>query len=400
MVKQLVVSVGAGSAQRVFIEKLKAREYKVAAFGYGKNDPDTVALCDYFKDIDTANAEEAIRWLKTLEGKISGAGSFSGGKAIDTLQHIDREFSLCTKIPKKLSVGMNKFMQQVLYKDLGAGHIETFPVGKLMKHIAHIKFEKDYIVKPSVGRGSSGVYKIPGLDLIKKYFRKELKGDEVIQECISGKEYRVLVLVHEKAIKILSPIKRESKEGGYLLGRLSVDLDVLDLLRSYFDSLLLKMEVNNTILKADVLIDKGRIKLIEVDIGVGGGEYFGNYVSVIEGIDLIDVYIDLITGGNIEDNMRFRKKDQYVMDYFYLDKGGCLIDSESLQKKMEFLFGDCIIQFNSSRNKETIGRIEVNSDFVLNVIHQRKELSSDDVNGLLTDCIVQYDLKAQPFSFS
>ncbi|EPC04184.1 hypothetical protein L861_02405 [Litchfieldella anticariensis FP35 = DSM 16096] len=388
MVKQLVVSVGAGCAQKPFIEKLKRRGYKVAAFGHGKNDPDAITLCDYFTAIDTSNSEEAISWLKTLNEEIIGAGSFAGGRAINTLQHIDREFSLCTKIPKKLSVGMNKFRQQLLYKKLGAGYIETFPADNFAKYVDHIHSNKHYIVKPAVGRGSAGVYKISGQDLIEKFFRKELKEDEVIQECISGNEYRVLVLVHKKVIKILSPIKRESRYGGYLLGRLSVDLNVLSLLKRHFENILPNMEIDNSIMKADVMIDEAGIKLIEVDIGVGGGEFFSNYVSVIEGVDLNDLYIDLITGGDVEDNMGVEKKAQYVMDYFYLDKGGELIDRENLQEKIKSLFGDCVIQFNSSRNREETGRLEVNSDFVLNVIHQREELSSEDVDKLLTDCVM------------
>ncbi|RTR05355.1 ATP-grasp domain-containing protein [Halomonas nitroreducens] len=392
MTNQLVVSVGAGCAQRKFIEKLKAHEYKVAAFGRGRNDPYAVSLCDYFEEIDTSNGAEAVSWIKSLGERVLGAGSFSGGGAIDTLQYIDRAFSLCTQIPGNLSVGIDKKEQQKLYKKIKAGHIETFYGDEFKDLTVKVKKDKMYIVKPVVGRGSLGVYTLSGKEVLEKINEQGLPGC-VVQEYVEGKEYRVLLLVHNRTIKTLCPIRRESAAGSCLLGRLSFDMTAEALLNHYFKSLLSKMNVENSIVKADVLVHEGTVKLIEMDIGVGGGVYFVKYASEVQGFDIVDDYIGLITGGEVRNHMGLRKRGELVMDYVYHDYGDNVLLQDSLIKKMSDMLGGCSIQFNPLLKNKVGGRPQKNSDFIFCVIHNNRHLSNSDVNRLARLAVRETDIK-------
>ena len=94
----VVVSVGVGALQYEFIQKLKKRNYFVAAFGHGRNDPRAIEASDFYMDIDTADAVTAISWLNSLGKPIKAAGSYAGGVAVRTLHLIANQYGLPTAI--------------------------------------------------------------------------------------------------------------------------------------------------------------------------------------------------------------------------------------------------------------------------------------------------------------
>src|SRR5690554_3299373 len=317
MSKGLIVSVGAGYPQTPFIKRLKEKGFSVAAFGVGRNDPEAIKICDYFQEISTSDYQSAISWIESLPEKIIGAGSFAGGVAIDTLQKIERYFNLPTQTPEFLSVGMDKHQQQKLYTSLNLSQIETFKISELLSDSSKIKLESNYILKPVIGRGSSGVHKLNGKELLHWLETKDLNDNDLVQEFITGVEYRLMVIIQDSRLKLLAQVKRDSLENTFLLGRLTIVNSHKDQLKTYMNGMIESTGIKNAIIKLDEIINADSINMIEMDIGVGGGLYYKKFIESAYDIDIVDEYINLITNKRLSSEEDINLNENILMDYIY-----------------------------------------------------------------------------------
>lgn len=381
MTKNLVVSVGAGQNQRKFIEKLKESGYVVAAFGKGRNDQRVIEICDYFAEIDTADAQAAIEWIESLGIKPIAAGSFAGGVAILTLQKIINYFDLPCRLPEEFLIGMNKLEQQKVYEKYHLSHIETYGPDEL-RGVAFLE-TKQYIIKPFIGRGSCGVRIVSGTEVQHIVKNNEINENEMIQECVTGTEYRVLVYVQNGEIKILAPIKRQSYENTFLLGRLSFDKIEIGRITQFFVEFIRCSGIENAIFKADIICGEKDINLIEVDIGVGGGIYFKEYISKCFDLDLVETYIRIITGQKIE-----KKEvvyDNLVMDYVFNWTGMPVTYELEMCKSIlcsEYKAHKLLV---NSLFPEKKRMVESNADFIFTVIHETSNVSVEEVNKYVNE---------------
>lgn len=385
---KLVVSVGAGTTQFPFIKALKDKGYRVAAFGRGRNDKEAILLCDYFQEIDTSDHVAAIRWLNSLPEKIVAAGSFAGGVAINTLQEICRYFHLPTKIPEFLSVGMNKFEQQQLYEQYHLSTIRTFKYKDIQNNPNLVGDISHFIIKPSVGRGSAGVYQVNQLQMKQILKEDRLSADDMIQELKDGVEYRMLVIAQDYTLKLLAPIKRDSYHGSFLLGRLSYHSEHIDQIKLYVTKMLRKLNLKDVVLKADIIVNESGIDLIEMDIGVGGGLYFKQYISYLFNYDIINEYIYFITGNEVKSSSTIKEK--VVMDYVYNLSGRPIAyDIETCRSKLMEQLGKDVVIIPNRLHPEKSGKFEVNSDFIFCVIHQNQGMKNDELNKFINREIFQ-----------
>lgn len=376
----MIISVGAGFPQTPFIKKLKEMGYIVASFGFGRNDPKAIELSDYFENINTANSKEAIKWLENLRKPIHGAGSFAGGVAIDTLQKIERHFNLPTKIPESLSIGMDKYSQQELYSKLGLSKIKTFKTSELLFNYSQLNSNSLYILKPVIGRGSSGVYKLKGEDLKKWIAEKKLSDGDLVQEFIEGTEYRLLAIVQNEKLKLIAQVKRDSLEGTFLLGRLTVVNTHNVRLQDFLKKLITISKIKNAIIKLDVIINEYDINMIEMDIGVGGGIYYKKFIESVYNLDLTEEYIRLITNQDLDIQGTIKSNNDLKMDYiFNYTKGPIRYNLQEISKYLEDLVGKHKVVENLLNPSQT-GKFETNADFIFTIIHQNKDLSTIDLN--------------------
>lgn len=376
--KGVVVSVGAGTLQYDFIERLKNRGYVVAAFGKGKNSKEAIRLCDFFKEIDTADADGAINWLDGLNMSITAIGSYAGGVAIRTLQILANYYNLITAIPEQLIIGMNKAEQQRMYVKYGLSDILTYSCDEITRDSNLLHAEENYIIKPAIGRGSNGVEIVTGKEIIKKLGDKQLGSGDIIQTMMCGTEYRMLLMVQGGKIKLLAPVRRTSFKKTFFLGRLEVSFSDYDRLREHAQKLIEKLQIRNTIIKYDVIVDDETINLIEMDIGVGGGVYFKKYISKVLNTDLMEKYIDLICDREIPE-MKFEKKN-LVMDYVYNES--CFpveYDLLNCKKKIEKICGKSVLIPNEL-HPEKKGGFYSNADFIFTVIYDRNGSEPDKLN--------------------
>lgn len=285
-----------GPGQLEFIRRLKERGFKVAGFGKGKNSPEAEDLLDYKAELDTADFETAKNWVDSLGVEITAVGSFAGGRAVATTQRLANYYKAPTAVPDILLAGTDKIEQQKLYVKYGLSTIPTWRAGELTPEGVRDAADTSFIVKPSVGRGSEGIAIVSRAELADAVRRNTMHADTVIQGVRTGREYRCLILIQDHEIKLLAPILRRSYRDTVFLGVLKYSEQDLDRLKAFVGAFVEKTGIRSAVIKADIIVSERSIDVIEMDIGVGGGTYFKKFISRLYGTDIMDEYIDLITG--------------------------------------------------------------------------------------------------------
>lgn len=376
-----ILSVGAGYPQEEFADAIKARGYNLISIGKGKNSDHVISLSDVFAEVDTHSFEEVDKWIRENNIHFDAVGSLAGGGAIITLQKVNKKYRMPTQIPDDLMVGMDKFSQADLYEKYNLTSIKSWTVSE-MKVVPNDIDE--FVVKPAVGRGSVGVEFLSREVLAEKLAQNSIPQDYIIQVFRRGVEYRMMAMVQKGELKLLAPIKRDSYEDTTFLGRLSCATEDIQRLRDYSMHMVNVMGIENSIIKYDVLVSEHHIDMIEMDISVGGGIYFQQYISKLFKCDVINRYIDLILDIPIE-NMSIINSD-YVMDYVYNKTGKPLkYDQGSLEAWLnKTIKGDYSIILNRLRAWET-GKFSSNADFVCAIVHKDKRIGKSKLCGMMNE---------------
>ncbi len=391
--KNFVISVGIGYGQLEFIKRLKAHGYKVIGFGKGKNSEEAVSLCDYTAEIDTRDFEGASAWIDSLAVRITAVGSFAGGGAIDVVQRLTNYYHTHTAIPESLIVGSDKIQQQRMYSKYNLSKIKTWRAKNLsIQELSAECSDKMFIVKPSAGRGSEGVEIVSKQELSDMLDKRMIASESVIQVLQRGREYRCMLIVQDRQIKLLAPILRESYRGTFFLGRLRYEEKDLSRLRNFFGRFVKSSGIISTIIKADVIVSDSRIDVIEMDIGVGGGSYYKKFISRIYGRDIIEEYISLITNQNVDS---FYVMSPFLrMDYvFNRLRVPVHYDLEECRRVFEQRLGKCELQINVL-HPERKADFSSNADFIFTVMYESADgsdaFTADDIaNELLFKCGVK-----------
>lgn len=375
----IVVSVGAGVLQYEFIDRLKKRGYIVASFGKGKNSNAAIRCSDYFKEIDTSDANEAIKWLDGFNMPIIAAGSCAGGVAIKTLQVITNHYNLATKIPENLIIGMNKIEQQSMYEKYDLSYIPTYLSAEIASDTNLLDVEKQYIIKPIIGRGSNGVEVAIGKEIIKRIGSEELKEGDMIQTVVYGREYRILLMVQGGQIKLLVPVHRTSFKQPFFLGRLEVSFLDYGRIKEHAQKIIDNLRIKNAVIKYDIIVDGEIVNLIEMDIGVGGGTYFKKYMSMVTGVDLMETYIDLICDREITQMQC--KNPNLIMDYVYNESSYPVeYDLLNCKKEIEDMYGKVVL-IQNKLHPEKKGGFYSNADFLFTAIYEKKGNDVENLNN-------------------
>ena len=344
--KEVVISVGMGPGQLVFIKQLTKLGYEVVAFGKGKNSQDAISLCYKTANIDTSNYKEAQEWIDSLGVQVLAVGSYAGGKAVQTVQALSNYYHVATQIPNSLIFNASKEKQQKFLEMHNLSTITTWNSNDITADkIRSCTTNTDFIIKPIIGRGSEGIQIVSSDYLIKLVENKQLAKNKIIQTVVTGTEYRIVVIVQNKKIKLLAPIMRKSYRKTLFLGELSYSDKHLIKIQKFVQSFIDKFCVINSIFKIDVIVSETSINIIEMDIGVGGGMYYKTFVSRLYNMDLLTVYINLILNKPINDFLINKKnlKMEYVFNHRPIP---IKYDLDLCKQKLTKQFGDIEILVN------------------------------------------------------
>ena len=367
--QEVVVSVGMGPQQLAFIKRLKQLGYTVAAFGKGKNSEEAMALADYVGEVDTHNPIDAVEWINSLNIKVIAVGSFAGGGAVYTVQYLSNYYHCSTAIPDEFIAGSDKDTQQKLLEKYKLSSIKTWSFGDLEFDEIRDSDNRKYILKPAVGRGSEGIRFLEKPELLSMIEGDdEAHAEDVVQEVREGDEYRTVVIVQGGEIKLLAPIRRTSYKDTVFLGILKYEEKDLERLTHFLNDFIKSSGIKNSIFKADIIVSKSKLDVIEMDIGVGGGTYFKQFVSRIYNRNLMDEYIHLVLGKKVEEFIT--NKPALRMDYVFNHYANPICyDVDECKKAIDLAFGECEIQINQL-HPERKGGFCSNADFIFTVMYE------------------------------
>lgn len=261
------------------------------------------------------------------------------------------------------------------------------------KNLELLNDETLYVLKPSIGRGSADVLFIEGKNLKNKILNNEVQASNVVQEVSFGQEYRVLLIVQNSEIKLLAPLKRENFKNTFFLGKLYFCKDSLNYKRivEHANKLIKEMNIVNSIIKYDIIVEENKINLIEMDIGVGGGIYFKTFISKIFNIDLTELYLDLICGFPID--VYLPKNTNLMMTYVFNETNKKITyDVEECRNELSLKFGHVELLVNQLR-PENKNSFESNADFIFTVIHENDE--SDGNQWIINDFVNEHLFKVE-----
>lgn len=370
--QNVIVSVGMGLGQVEFIRYLKKQGFSVAAFGKGENAQEAIELVDYYAEIDTKDAEGAIRWLDSLGVNVVAIGSYAGGGAVYTVQKLSTYYNTPTRLPQEVMVGNDKKEQQKFCERYNLSSILTWMGDEISAEDVERCTFNEYILKPKKGRGSEGIHYLTKEELI-CWIRNRDKStlDCVIQSVCRGNEYRCALIVQDGKIKMLAPILRKSYKDTVFLGVLKYTEREVEKLQFFFEEFVNKAGIKNSIIKTDVIVSNNRVDVIEMDIGVGGGGYYKTFLSRIYGRDLMADYVRLITGRPVVEykvcNPNLR------MDYVFNHSSQKVsYDLQHCIKELGSVLGKCEILTNRL-HPENKGGFASNADFIFTVIYEDGE---------------------------
>lgn len=376
-----ILSIGAGYPQEEFADAIINRGYKLISIGKGNNSEHVISVSDIFAEIDTHSFEDVDKWITENNIHFDAAGSFAGGGAILTLQKINKKYAMPTKVPDDLMVGMDKFSQANLYEKYNLTSIKSWTISELEEIPDDVD---EFVVKPSIGRGSVGVEFVKREELIQRLSQHSIPNDYIIQVFRKGVEFRMLLIAQNGQIKLLAPIRRCSFRNTSFLGRLSCSTEELPRIQSYCQKMIKDMNITNGIIKFDILVSEHYIDMIEMDISVGGGIYFKRYIEKLFDWDIINKYIDLIL--NIPLDEATIANPNLVMDYIYNETGNPFeMDAKKLEATLKNqIRGDVKVVYNKFKPWYK-SKMESNADFICTVIHNDSDVTNEGLNDLLNN---------------
>jgi hypothetical protein len=165
---------------------------------------------------------------------------------------------------------------------------------------------------------------------------------------------------------------------------LSVDYSKQNQLIHYFNTFIKNANIKNPIIKADILLEGDEINMIEMDIGVGGGLYYKKFIQHAYNFDITEQYINLITNNKvfIQEN---DTENTLVMDYIYNYKNKPIeFNTNEISIGIEPLIGENII-IKNLLNPGLKSSFETNADFILTIIHKKKEVSTLELNNFVNE---------------
>jgi len=377
-----VISVGAGKNQVPLIRRLVERGYLVIAFDKDENAPGK-QLCYMFKNISTWDYIAAISWLESLKLKFEGALSFSYGKALVTQQKIIDYFNLKCKLGDHfINIMADKSHQRRVLKKHG---LSTLMEYNSYRDIKKDFEEKSFVLKDNMGGSSSNILLLHNNQYDKDIFDKITKRDYIIQEFLDGKEYRVVGLIKDKKIMFYSVMERTSMKGTFFTGRLRPEKNHKKRIFSLFEDVIDKLNIVDSGIKIDLIIEEDRTEILEIDFGIPG-DYFDVVLSKDSyNYNYMDNYINLLLGLPVENKISL--DNELFFDYVYNNEDEVLaVDYDKIFYTANKCFDNPkIIQIKEQG--QIVSYPQSNMDAIFAIVHNNMTLSNNDVNRIFNDAL-------------
>jgi len=334
--KKKIVILGAG------IEQLKAykisKELGLVVIGVDKDfNAPAFKIADYKINVSIKNTDTIIAQLKKylpIHGVFTLATDFPV-----SVSKIAKKFKV-SAIPVKSALNAsNKILMKKKFNDFKVSTPSYKVVSSLLNFYKElINFKKDFIIKPSIGRGSRGVYLLNTemkKSYLKKFFMKSYYESEqrkvIIEEFLNGPQISTEGFFYKRKYKTIAYADRNysnlSKTKPYILengGSMPSTID--NKIKEDIDKLIKKacnaININWGTIKSDIVIHKNQPYIIELAARISGGYMASHSIPLIYNFDLIKYSIKECC--NLKNNIPKiqRKTKLYMCQRFLFAKTG------------------------------------------------------------------------------
>ena len=349
--KKNIVFIGGGIETYPGIEICKKRNYKIILVDGNKN-----CYCrpsaDYFIHASTYDYNSIIEKLKkNILNKIKIDAVLSLGVDVPlSVAHVAKKVG-CKSIPLKTAQICSDKLE--FKKKIIKNRIPTskYFIIRKEKDLKKISFKKS-VLKPVDNRGARGVV-VVSKENLSNYFNESFKHTNknyiLAEEFLEGPQLSTESIIINYKAKTFSVSDRNYKDTinlkPYMIEHGS---DMPSIYKKKFqkkiDKIISKLakvlNIRNGVIKGDLVIINKKIYIIEAAPRLSGGFFCSHMLPISNGINIIDIYLDLLLFGETNDNKLIEKHFKYVSQRFVFAKEGKIkkiIIDKKVEKKSDLL---------------------------------------------------------------
>lgn len=339
-----VLSVGASNEHIESIKIAKSLGYEVIAVDGNKN-AEAFGYSDISLCLDIKNEEEVVKIAKKYDIKAVLPSPI--GKLLTTVGAVNDALNLkgITKEAALNCVDKVRFNKCLLKAGIGcAKQAVADSKDEIINAIEKIGIP--CILKPRFGSGSKGVIVIEKnedvMSYVNEHYTKRGNDNTLVEELLSGKEYGVdgviqegkfkVVLIREKTMTDL-PYRQETQ---YICPA-NITSELEDEIENVIDNACKTAKLDNCLINADVLVDNGKIYIIEMAGRPAGYFISKKIIPAVTGVNFLLEGIKLAL--NKKCDFTIKEKNILIVDFLDYIYGEILeLPANSELEKLDFIY--------------------------------------------------------------
>lgn len=289
------LSIGAGIEQLEFIKA--ARRIGWTVFAVDKN-PESVGFsyADYYKAIDIADANSVVRYAE--ENKIAFTLPSPVGRYLTTVGAVNSALGLSGPSLEMTSVCTDKVKLNAFLRDNKIPRAEqrvAYSREELIEAVNFFNFR--CVVKPRFGSGSVGVVALSGraaLDTALKESDPYFKDGVLAEELLEGDEYGLdLIFINGDCLTLAARKKKVTPlPWRQELGYINTPFPAPENLDKILNGLLKLVKTANTLCHIDLILNKGKVYIIELAFRASGYNIFNKMLPRILDTDIVSAALN------------------------------------------------------------------------------------------------------------
>lgn len=327
MNKKLKVMVLAGGYDQIsLIEELKKRGYYVILIDYYKNPP-AKDYADIHYQVSTLDTE-AIKKI-AVEEYVNLITTACTDQALLSVSKISEELNLPCYLSYETALKVTNKMY--MKKEMIKSGIPTAK-HKVICNVNEVDlkgFHYPLVVKPCDCNSSKGVKKVYSLEEAILSTEEALllsrSKTAIIEEFINGHEISVDVFITDGKAEILLITESEKikNTNGFTITQSKYPVNIkkqnLNIIKEIVQSICEKFNIHKGPLLVQMLMTEDSVYVIEFSARMGGGTKY-KLIEVLTGVNIMNAYVDLITGEKNKINLNYQFNHAHL-NYCYASKG-------------------------------------------------------------------------------
>ena len=323
--KKAIVLAG-GFDQIALIRELKARDFQVYLIDYFENPP-AKQYADKHYVGSTLDLDYVRQVASDIEPNLICTACTD--QALHTAAVVSEEMGLPTYISAETArnVTNKSYMKKVLMEN----HIPTskYYIIHDLSEIDNLDIKFPLIIKPADCNSSKGVKKASTRQELISYLKDALNysrtGTAIVEEFKSGKEFSADFYIENGQAKLLSVTesKKIPDNGAFTIAKSVYPVSTFEQnanIEEIGQSIAKAFNLTQSPMLVQMIEEDGKFYVLEFSARMGGGSKY-QLIKALSGVNIMSVYVDLITG-NAKSNICVCPYKGYAeVDYIYCKNG-------------------------------------------------------------------------------